>query len=239
MSIWKQLFISAPLIGALVTSPAVAQDDEWESDDPLAFGLAMDLDLDFEGLEEKLRDLGGGLSFDFRPGFVWTDDYCEDDDDCDVRVIVDKGKRFVIVNGDTVETTEDEHPHRRHFAYKFGPGMHLRGYGPEGDFHRKLGEHFGFRQDPALRELEREARSIARKARNASDTDRASLESELDRKLNEIFDYKLRRRQQAIEKAEERVSKLRERQSERESARDQIIENRKDELLGRDRYLEW
>ncbi|HEY5564605.1 MAG TPA: hypothetical protein VIL33_03375, partial [Rhodothermia bacterium] len=109
----------------------------------------------------------------------------------------------------------------------------------EGDFHRKFGEHFGFRQDSALREMEREARSIARKARNASDTDRASLESELDRKLNEIFDYKLRRRQEAIEKAEERVSKLRERQSERESARDQIIENRKDELLGRDRYLEW
>lgn len=61
----------------------------------------------------------------------------------------------------------------------------------------------------------------------------------MDRKLGEIFDYKMERRKESIAKAEDRVAEMKERRSKRESVRDEIIRNRKDELLGRDRYLEW
>ncbi|HUF09403.1 MAG TPA: hypothetical protein VMO47_08795 [Rhodothermales bacterium] len=233
MSIWKQLFALAPLIGAVVMSPAQAQDEEWDFEDTFVYEHLLNLDRHLENLHDQLAELDGELALDFTSDFLWTDDHCEDVDECDVRVIVDDGKRLVIVNGDTVKGD----PGR--FAFKLGPGMQFRGHGPGLDLHGKLGKIPGLHRDSELRRLEKEARTLARKARESSDAEKAELEKELDQKLNEIFTYKLRLEEEAIERAENRVAKLKERHTRRESARDEIIESRKDELLGRDRYLEW
>ena len=238
MSIWKQLFVLAPLIGAVVMSPAQAQDEEWDFDDTFVYEHLLNLDRHLEYLDEQLAELDGEIALDFTSDFLWTNDHCEDDDECDVRVIVDDGKRLVIVNGDTVKG-DDPFPHPGRFAFKIGPGMQFRGHGPGVDLHGKLDKLPVLHRDSELRRLEQEARTLARKARESSDNEKAELEKELDQKLNEIFNYKLRREEEAIERAENRVAKLKERHTRRESARDEIIESRKDEMLGRNRYLEW
>lgn len=137
---------------------------------------------------------------------------------------------------------DDDEPSIHEFVLNFD--RQLRGLGEElegleGALTFNFNQDFLWGDDAELRRLEREAKDLARKAREAEDADRASLETELDEKLNEIFEYKLQRQQESIAKAEERVEKLKERRSKRETARDEIIQNRKDELLGRDKYLEW
>ena len=96
-----------------------------------------------------------------------------------------------------------------------------------------------FLNDHALREMERDARSLSRKARLADDDEEAELKVELDQKLSEIFDYKNGKRLDAIETAEKRLDEMRARQSKRESSRADIIEQRKQELLGEESHLEW
>lgn len=106
---------------------------------------------------------------------------------------------------------------------------------PNARLHRRL----GFLADDTLREMEKDARDLARKARREEDGDKATLETELDQKLSEIFDYKNGRRREAIETTEKRLDEMRERLSKRESSRIGIIEQRRQELLGEESYLEW
>lgn len=239
MNLWIKLLVSAPLAGAVLASPAAAQDLEWDDDDSPFHDFAINLDRQFRNLDEQLQHLDDGITFDFAPDFLWAGDYCDDGEDCDVRIIVKDGERFVIVNGDTVETRHGASSHPGRFSYKYGPRVHLKSHGPGKDFVRNFTGLFDHYRDGELRRLEREARDLAREARQAEDAEKTSIEEDLDRKLNEIFDYKMERQKESIAKAEDRVAEMKERRSKRESAREEIIRNRKDELLGRDRYLEW
>lgn len=229
MKNWNQLMAAAlvPLVVALAVVPALGQETDW-FDEPL---VELDWRLD------DLGNLDDILTYNVGPGLFWAEDHCEDEEDCQVRVIVEDGERLVIVNGDTVRGDRTAIPGAGAFAYRFGPGK-FKGFshGPHHDFHREIRHH---RMDPEVRKMEREARDLARRARTTEGAERAELERELDTKLNEIFDRKLEHQNESVKKAEERVERLKEQTAMRESARDDIIRNRKEELLGKERYLEW
>ena len=143
--------------------------------------------------------------------------------DCDVSVSID-GNHGAIVISDSL--AEDCFPVDLDGNWD-GIGHH--------DFARHPHQFF----DKKLRTMERESRDLARKARAADGNERAELEKQLEDRLNEIFDYKLEHQKRALEKIEKRAARMRDQQAERESARDQIIEDRRNELLGESRYLEW
>lgn len=240
MNLLRQTLALAPLALTLIASPVIAQEEEeWEDDDPMVYEHLMDLDRHMRDLGEQLEGIDETLALDFTSNFLWKDHPCDEGEDCDVHIVINDGKRYVIVNGDTVESGYGTLPHHGQFAFKSGPRVHFKGYEPGEHIGRNFTRFFDDHRDPELRRMEREARDIARKARSADPDEKATLESELNRKLNEIFDYKLERQEESIRKAEDRLSKLKERRSKRESARDEIIRNRRDELLGRDQYLEW
>lgn len=229
MKLWIHALAITGLVGALAVSTASAQEEEWFDDDDDALVI----------LDEHLEDLGWGLARAFQPDFSWTDDDCEDEDECTVRFSIDGDEHYLIVNGDTVKSGHGPMPYMRDFKHKFGQEMGRHGHGPRFDFHANMLGPKGMRGDSVLRKLERESRRIAKKARSAEGSEKDDLEKELDQKLNEIFDYKLERQEKAIGRAEKHLSKLKERRSKRASAKDDIIQNRKDELLGNARYLEW
>jgi len=192
--------------------------------------------------------------------FSWKSDYCEGVEDCKIEVKVVDGERIVIVNGDTVETGEMGNlskmllRHRPMFDRLLTDRVVWHEPGDDalvwlgGDFeelglfdrpHARVGRHMRFHNDHTLRKMERDASNLARKARLADDDEEAELKVELDQKLSEIFDYKNGKRLEAIETAEKRLDEMRARQSKRESSRTEIIEQRKQELLGEESYLEW
>jgi hypothetical protein len=224
----KRLWAVVPVILAVIGTPAAAQDDDWFDEEP------------FFALEEGLANLDESLlALDNMPFMWWTQDHCEEGEDCHVEIIVEDGNRIVIVNGDTLKDKSTSFAHPRHFAFKFGPGDHMKGHHPGVNFHRNFSGRLGSRLNPELRRMEREARSLARKIRESEGDEREQLETELDGKLDEIFTFKMQQQDKQIERAEKRVERLKERRAKRESAKDQIIEDRKEELLGRERYLEW
>ena len=184
-------------------------------------------------------------------------EHCEGEDECRIEVKVIDGERIVVVNGDTVET-DDEHafapmPH----DYSGMMGRHHRGpvfwddddhsgfIFMDGNGHRPELERMrrrilsGDKPDKALMRMERDAHDLARRARQAEGDDLEDIEGQLDRKLADIFDYKNAKQKKAVERAEERLAEMRERQEKRASARDQIIEQRKQRLLGHENYMDW
>ena len=186
----------------------------------------------------------------------WAREHCEDSEECKIEIEVADGKRVVIVNGDTVDVEEmnsyamlldDYQPmiERLHGGPLIWEGPGGRGYaffGGNAGIDRHRMHHprrIDFGMDKELRKLERDARKLARNVRRADDDERAELESEFDRKLTEIFNYKGAKRQEAIDRAEDRLADMRERQQKRESAKAGIIDQRKRDLLGEQSYLEW
>ena len=189
-----------------------------------------------------------------------SEEYCKGKEECKVEVKVVDGERIVIVNGDTVETGEmmgfaktfdnfgrmfkrmqrdrmiwrDPSEHGFAFFSDNSDDLDLLGR-PHFRMHRQL----DFLTDDTLREMERDARKLARKARTAEDVEEAQFEEDLNQKLSQIFDYKNGKRLDAIEATERQLDEMRERQGKRESSRDEIIEQRKQELLGEESYLEW
>lgn len=88
-------------------------------------------------------------------------------------------------------------------------------------------------------ELERESRETARKARRAEGTERAELESELRRQLDEIFDKKLELREARVGKLQEKLAEQRDKLDRRRAAREDMIERRLRTLMGEDDILDW
>lgn len=211
--------IAAALVTGAVVAPAAAQDDRW--DDESAY---------------ELEDLSDLLALDFDPGMFWMGNACDDDEDCDVSIGFDDGENLIVVNGDTLRNWKMRFPHVGPFAFDFkSDGDHR----PHFKMRRHFQPHHGWQGDPEIRRMEHEARTLARKARRAEGDEKAGLEKELDAKLNAIFDLKLEKQEKAIQRAEERVERLKERRKKRLEARDEIIQDRKEELVGRERYMEW
>lgn len=135
----------------------------------------------------------------------------------------------------------------REFEFE-GPGLALRRFGPDG-FGPNGFATFRFDDDmtwvaedaEAQAEImgkEMEARELARQLRNAEEGDRADLEADLDELLADLFEMKLDQRRATVERLEEKLAQEQNALAEREAARADIIERRKQQLLGED-TLEW
>lgn len=104
------------------------------------------------------------------------------------------------------------------------------------------GPFFGALEDgfpsAEIMKLEHEARRLAQRIRS-EDGDVVKLEGELDDTLARIFDSKMASRADRIEQLESRLRDLQDRLDQRESDRGAIIEQRKQELLGRSDRYDW
>lgn len=121
----------------------------------------------------------------------------------------------------------------------------------EGDFDRAFGplrDELRIRRLPfaerlkenaEVADLEHEARQLARDARRAEGAERQRLERELRTKLETIFDRKMTLRRERTEALERELQEERENLQARQSARQDMIERRMRELLGKDDALEW
>lgn len=124
-----------------------------------------------------------------------------------------------------------------------GPGMALRRFGPNGLATFRFDDDMTWVAEDAeaqaeIMTKEMEARSLARQLRNTEGGERADLEAELDELLADLFEMKLEQRRTTVERLEEKLAGEQEALAEREAARDDIIERRKQQLLGED-TLEW
>ncbi|MEM6784846.1 MAG: hypothetical protein AAF624_14070 [Bacteroidota bacterium] len=128
--------------------------------------------------------------------------------------------------------------------FEFGsPGMALRRFGPSGlatfrfdDDLEWVGADAEAQAEIMTKEME--ARNLARQLRSAESGERADLEAQLDALLAELFEMKLIQRRASVERLEEKLAEERAALSQREAARADIIERRKQQLLGED-TLEW
>lgn len=124
-----------------------------------------------------------------------------------------------------------------------GPGMALRRFGPSGFTTFSIDDDMEWAGADAeaqaeIMTKEMEARSLARQLRSAERSERADLEAQLDTLLAELFEMKLTQRRASVERLEEKLAEERDALNQREAARADIIERRKQQLLGED-TLEW
>ncbi|MGI9174971.1 MAG: hypothetical protein ACR2GR_06600 [Rhodothermales bacterium] len=91
------------------------------------------------------------------------------------------------------------------------------------------------------RELEAKSQMLAARIRalTEDDPERKALTEELRQQLDEIFVLKEENRRRETEQLEKELKVLRDQLSKREEKREQIIERRLNELLGRPQDLEW
>lgn len=88
------------------------------------------------------------------------------------------------------------------------------------------------------RKADRRSRELARKIRN-EDGDVAEYEAELDALLAKVFDEKQNGQQERIDEMREKLAELEERLAQRQTDRQEIIQKRKNELLGRSSRYDW
>ena len=100
---------------------------------------------------------------------------------------------------------------------------------------RELGK-VSSRDAVKLREMEAKSHELAEKARNAEKEERDELEGELRDHLEAIFALKQARRLELVEMLRAALDSAVSENEDRESNREEIIERRFDELLGRSRY---
>lgn len=98
-------------------------------------------------------------------------------------------------------------------------------------------QHAAERREVA--EKEREASRLAREWRRAETSERARLEADLDRMLEEIFEAKEEARKEELARLNERAKDLEARAAERQHRKAEIISRRKNRLLGEDDPLAW
>jgi len=87
-------------------------------------------------------------------------------------------------------------------------------------------------------EAERRSREVARMLRRG-EGDEAELEAELDELLNEVFQAKQETQQERVDRLREQLAELEERVAQRRADREEIIQKRKNELLGRGDRYDW
>ena len=90
-----------------------------------------------------------------------------------------------------------------------------------------------------IRRMETRARALAEAVRNAGDDDRAEHETALRTHLSELFDLKLQMEERRLEQEQERLGRMEATVSQRRENRDQIIEDRLNQLLGRGSVYRW
>lgn len=105
------------------------------------------------------------------------------------------------------------------------------------DFRVELGASMKERSE--LMRMETESQRLARRARRAEGQEKADLERELEEQLNEIFDRKQALQEERIERLRDEMDKALDRHNERDQHREEIVERRLRQLLGREDRLDW
>lgn len=172
--------------------------------------------------------------------------------DAEETVIILDGKRIVVKSMDTGEG--HQFTLEREVDFDF-PRIHMQGRNFDVEKYKRemmpivkslgiaksLGErmkNMTMNMDDGVRQLELEARSLARAVRGAEGDERARLNDELAEKLGEIFDHKQELRQEEIDRLQSQLDKVAGEREERERVREEIIRRRMDQLIGESRY-EW
>lgn len=96
----------------------------------------------------------------------------------------------------------------------------------------------GLFPDREVMRMEAESRELARKHRT-DPSDAAATEAELRTLLTDIFDRKIELQEKRIASLREELQSLETRLQERQDARQQVIDRRVQELLGRKDVLDW
>lgn len=87
--------------------------------------------------------------------------------------------------------------------------------------------------------MEMESRRLAQRARRAEGEERTRLESELEEKLQEIFARKQALREEQIDQLREEMNEALDKHNERSQNRQEIIERRLNQLLGKSTRYDW
>jgi len=135
------------------------------------------------------------------------------------------GADFTVRNGNFARYFADESEDHGPFMFRFGNDPLIG----------SLGDAF---PSAEVMKLEQKARRLAQRIRQA-DGDVSQLEDELDETLGRIFGLKMESRAERVEGLESRLQELRDRINQRETDREMIIEQRKQDLLGRHGRYEW
>lgn len=91
-----------------------------------------------------------------------------------------------------------------------------------------------------MHKLERESMELAEKMRKAeSGTDKGAIKDKLKTVLGELFDLREANRTHEVEMLEKRLKELKETMEKRKQNRDQIIERRLGELMGKEDSMNW
>lgn len=91
-----------------------------------------------------------------------------------------------------------------------------------------------------IRKLENESRELSKQYRNAeSEDEKKNIAGDLKAILVKIFDLKLLSKQKEVERVESDLKELKDLLKKREESRDEVIQNRFDELTGKTTHLRW
>lgn len=90
-----------------------------------------------------------------------------------------------------------------------------------------------------ITELEIETESLGLQYQKADKAEREKIRSELQGKLNDLFELRENNRKEEVKDLEDRLSELKQTLDERRRNKDKIINNRLNDLTGEDETTEW
>ena len=109
---------------------------------------------------------------------------------------------------------------------------------PHGDDIR-IGLGASMKERSEVMRMEMESRRLAQQARRAEGAERTRLEAELEEKLQEIFDRKQALREERIDHLRDEMNEALDAHNERSQNRNEIIERRLNQLLGKTTKYDW
>jgi len=89
------------------------------------------------------------------------------------------------------------------------------------------------------RRMDRDCRDLAEAWKTADTDEQKRIENQLKEKLNILFDLRQKNRELEIRRLEERLQELKEKNRLRMANKQDIVENRFQELIGKSSVLEW
>ncbi len=115
----------------------------------------------------------------------------------------------------------------------------MREFKKQGKGHRRMNPETRERMQE-IRKLENESRELSKQYRNAeSEDEKKNIAGDLKAILVKIFDLKLLSKQKEVERVESDLKALKDLLKKREESRDEVIQNRFDELTGKTTHLRW
>lgn len=227
----------AILVAAMAALPVIAQDED-DSD---------------RRVEIRIEDGRVWVNGEEVPEGTNLQEYLEERGFGEITVTTDDGdnRSIVVMRGDhvrpnayidrkSIRRADDVVVARPNFMYGFdGAFDTLKDLDLAADLHSGFGGIMMGATSPEMAEKERESRELARRAREATGSERAQLDRELETLLNDIFEMKLEVRRERVGRLQDRLAEQQDALAERENDQAEIVERRKAELLGQNSRYDW